>query len=91
MNSRLLVVYGKVVDDAKFGIILTGVFFGGLAASEQEADQLATKCVSSVQGGTGIPKISQMRGTDLRAAIKDAEHQFNRMADRWYDNEKIIR
>lgn len=55
-----VVAYAKVSIDKEDGIELQGVFFGGVAQDEHEADEIATACVNMVKGGTVLPGILQM-------------------------------
>ena len=43
-----VVAYAKVSIDKEDGIELQGVFFGGVAQDEHEADEIATACVNMV-------------------------------------------
>lgn len=86
----LLVLYAKIVDDKDIGIIMVGIYFGGLADSESEADEIARKCVSATQGGTAIPKIGPLANNDLMATIKHMIIVFDRLADRMYENERTV-
>lgn len=85
-----VVLYAKFVDDKEIGILMTGIFFGGIADSEREADEIGRRCVSSVQGGQIIPKISPIVNGDLQSTIKDMVGQFDKMADRMYENEQTV-
>ena len=86
----LVVMYAKVVDDKEIGVLMTGIYFGGLAETEAEADEIARKCVLSTQGGTAITRITPLAGNDLKGTVKHVESIFDRMADRMYENEAVI-
>lgn len=84
-----IIAYGKFVDDKDLGVMLSGVYFGGICESEEEADEVACKCVSETQGGMVVTKIIPFN-SDLRTAIKEIESHFDKMADQMYDNEDIL-
>lgn len=86
----LVVLYAKIVDDKEMGILMVGIYFGGLADNETEADEIARKCVVNTQGGTAITRISPLINEDLKATIKHMIEILDRMADRMYENEIIV-
>ena len=86
----LLVVYAKVVDDKRVGVIMTGVHFGGIVETENEADEVARVCVNSTQGSIIIPRIIELPPHKLCEIIKETEESFDRLATRMYENEKTI-
>lgn len=85
-----LVLYAKVVDDKDIGILMTGIYVGGVADSQQEADDIAKRCVSITQGGTAIPRIAKFYEGHLMDTVKSMAKIFDRLADRMYDNEQTI-
>lgn len=85
-----LVLYAKIVDDKDVGVMMTGIYIGGVAETQIEADEMARKCVSSTQGGTAIPRISRLQKGDLLESVKIMQKTFDRLADRMYDNERTI-
>lgn len=87
---KYMVMYAKMVDDKDMGIVMTGVYFGGVCDSEEEADILATKCVSETQGGLIIPKVAKMYTECVRSMASDLTHQFDKLADQMYENEKTL-
>ncbi len=86
----LVVMYAKVVDDKNMGILMVGIFFGGLADNENEADDIARRCVAATQGGTAVTRIATMINNDLMATVKHVVSIFDRMAERMYDNESVV-
>jgi hypothetical protein len=87
----LLIMYAKVVEDPELGSVMAGIYFGGMAEDQAEADKIAIHCVSDTQGGTALTKIVKVTpGQDLRKLIRDVERQFDVLADQMYRNEKII-
>jgi len=89
MINKYIVVYAKLVDDKDMGALLTGVYFGGVCDTEEEGDELATRCASDAQGCVIIPKVVPMRETNLCNVVKELEAQFDTMADHIYENEAI--
>jgi len=87
-EKKYIVLYARVVDDKEMGAIMTGIFLGGVRDTEEEADELATKCVSETQGGIIIPKVVRMNTDNLLDMIHNIEEQFEQMADSMYENEK---
>ena len=86
----LAVVYGKAVDDKELGIYIEGVFFGGVAQNQTEADQLARTCVNGTHGGTAIPKIMPVRGDNLHQVFSDAISRFNKVEREMIETENTL-
>lgn len=85
-----VVVYAKIVDDRDgLGALMTGVFVGGVAPTEEEATGIATDCTDTIQGGLVIPRVMEIRN-NMRDTIDDAMKIFNRMADDMYEVENAI-
>jgi len=85
-----LVVYCKISDDKSEGIELSTVYFGGVCATQEEADNVATECVSNTQGGIIIPRILQFEG-NMFDAIDEVIVQLDKMIQRMQDNDDIMR
>lgn len=89
---KYLVTYTKIANDKKLGSIMTGIYIGGIADNKDEADKIATHCVSKIQGGLIIPKITPINeNANLLNTVKEIEKQFDRMADAMLDNEQITK
>lgn len=88
--NRYAIVYAKFVDDKEIGTIMSGMFFGGIADSQEEADEIATKCVSETQGGIIIPKVLKMDTANILDAVRELEERFQKMAGQMYENEKTL-
>lgn len=69
---------------------MTGIFFGGVATDEPEANALAKRCVSATQGGTAIVRICEIVNDDLIGAKDRLLQIFDMMSDRMYENELTI-
>ncbi len=91
MADKYLVMYGKMADDKETGILLTGVYFGGVADTQEEADTIATKCVSESSSGMIIPKIAKMHTSNLVEIVNELSTQFQKMANSMYQNEKMLK
>jgi len=88
--AKFIVAYGKFVDDKDVGIILVGVYLGGVCDTQDDADTLATKCVSETQGGIIVTKVIEMRDMNIVKVLSEIEQQFDKMAEQIYDNERTI-
>jgi len=86
----LVVVYGKAIDDKEIGIYIEGVFFGGVAETQEEADQLARVAVNCTVGGTAIPKIIPIGDKNLHQIFKEAKMRFDKIEREMMETEAII-
>ena len=86
----LVVIYGKAVDDKEIGIYIEGVFFGGLAKCQEEADQLARTCVNCTVGGVAIPKIIPTCGKTLHEIFREAKVRFDKIEREMIETENIL-
>ena len=68
---------------------MSGVYFGGVASTVEEADKIAERCVAETQGGLVIPKVAKMHTDDLLEVIKVIEGRFDELAKQMYENERI--
>lgn len=82
-------MYAKFIDDSKLGILMVGIYFGGLCDTKIEADKMAVRCVKSNHSGMIMPRIMKMI-SPLHSSIKDMCDQFQQIANRIYDNEQTI-
>lgn len=74
---KFVVAYAKVSIDKEDGIELQGVYFGGIADAEAEADIIATECVNQIKGGTVLPAILQLHEPqDLLDLLDHAHTRF---------------
>jgi len=86
----LAVVYGKAVDDKELGVYIEGVFFGGIAQDQNEADQLARICVNGTHGGIAIPKIMPVAGDNLHRVFSDAVSRFDKVEREMVETEETL-
>lgn len=86
----LVVVYGKAVDDKELGIYIEGVFFGGIADTEEEADHLAKVCVNCTTGGVAIPRIIPAGNKNLHQIFKEAKIRFDKIEREMMETEDIL-
>jgi hypothetical protein len=84
------VIYGKAVDDKELGIYIEGVFFGGVAQSQDEAEQLARTCVNCTVGGTAIPKIIPVGDKNLHQIFREAKIRFDKIEREMMETEAIL-
>lgn len=87
--TMLVVIYGKVIDDKEIGIYIEGVFFGGVANSQEEADQLAKDCVNCT-GGVAIPKIIPIGDKNLHEIFLEALRRFDKIEREMIETEDIL-
>jgi hypothetical protein len=85
-----IILYAKVVDDKKNGPVLSGIYVGGARYTEEDADKLATRCVSETQGGMIIPKVMELRNDDFMYTIGLIQKQFYKMVVRMKENFDIM-
>lgn len=86
----LVVIYGKAVDDKEIGIYIEGVFFGGVARNQEEADQLAKTCVNCTVGGIAIPKIIPIGNKNLHEIFREAKIRFDKIEREMIETENIL-
>lgn len=89
--QQIVVAYAKVVEDKEDGIYVQGVFFGGIATTKEEAEQLARDCVNSVKGGTILPRLIHAPGekANVLAAMDVAAARFHQIERQMFDAEEI--
>lgn len=88
--DKWIVTYARIIIDKEHGIVLNGVYFGGIAGTNDEAETVAKECVNSIKGGTILPKIIKLSSECIIGAILDAETKFIEMANRMRDADNII-
>jgi hypothetical protein len=86
----LVVIYGKAIDDKEIGIYIDGVFFGGIAENQEDAEQLAKECVNYTVGGVAIPKIIPIGRKNLHEIFKEAKIRFDKIEREMIEAESII-
>ena len=86
----LVVIYGKAVDDKEIGIYIDGVFFGGVADNQEEADKLAKVCVNCTVGGVAIPKIIPIGDKTLHEIFREAKIRFDKIEREMMETEAIL-
>jgi len=89
--DKYIVLYAKLVDDKELGILMTGIYIGGVCETEAQADEIATRCVSETQGGLILPKVTEIGTDNILDVIKELERQFDKLADTMYENERILK
>jgi len=87
---KYVTLYAKVIDDKNMGMLMVGVYLGGVAETMEEAERIAEKCVDSNPNAIIIPKIFKYSDhSDIRELAKLGEAQFDKLAESMYENEKI--
>lgn len=88
--QEIVVAYAKVIEDKDDGIYLQGVFFGGIATTKGEAEQIARECVNSVKGGTILPKLIMTQGkANVLQAMEVAGKRFAQLEVKMFQAEEI--
>ncbi len=73
------VVYARL-NISKGDLDIHGIYFGGIAATQSEADALARACVNSTKSHMIIPKVMDMEdGANLIDVLYDAADKFETM------------
>lgn len=86
-----LVAYAKIVEDSN-GILLQGVYFGGIAAEYDTAAAIAKDCVNSTKGGTILPKVLKLVGKhQALEALYDAVDCFESVTASMVEADQTIR
>ena len=86
-----VVAYAKITEDKRKGISLSGVYFGGIGDTLEDAEQIARKCVNEIRGGTIIPKVLKIRGSyQVIPAMNEAFDRFCDIADQMIEADQII-
>jgi hypothetical protein len=73
------IIYARL-NINKGDLDLHGIYFGGLAKTPTEADQLARNCVNSTKTHMIIPKVMDITdGDNLIDVMYDAAEKFDKM------------
>lgn len=89
--EKFVVAYAKIIIDKETGIVLQGVFFGGLGQSQLDAERIARECVNTVRGGTIIPKIQKITSTGkIIDALYQAADKFERITSQMIEADQIL-
>lgn len=78
-------MYAKVSDDKKTGPSLAGIYFGGIRADEDDADDLASRCVDQTQGGLALVQVVPIKDS-FQETVKFAEAQLIRIVEQMREN-----
>jgi hypothetical protein len=89
--DKFIVAYAKIVVDRDDGIMLQGVYFGGIGDTLPEAENLARECVNTVRGGTILPKVLRVQGDHkVIDALYEATEKFERVTANMVETDQII-
>lgn len=90
-DVEYVVAYAKITESKEDGIVLEGVFFGGLGETLDEANKLARECVNNIRGGAIIPKIIPLTGDcQVIDALYDATENFEKIRDQMIEASDTI-
>lgn len=89
--SSRVIVYGKVVDDKEIGIYIEDIYFGGLAQTEEEEEEIKRYCANNIRGGYAVPKSFEIEGhNSLPQVFVEARRRFHDMERTMCENEQIL-
>lgn len=89
--EEFLVAYAKIVESDD-GIMLQGVYFGGIGPTYSEAEKIARDCVNSIRGGTIMPKVLKLhRREQVIDALFDATDSFEEITARMVEADETIK
>lgn len=90
MSQQFLVLYARITIDKNDGILLNGVYFGGVGLKE-EAEAIATDCVNIMRGGTILPKVVPIPDdVDFIELIYDVIDMFTDLVRNMIETQKTI-
>lgn len=91
MSKKFVVTFAKFTVDKDNGIVLQGVFLGGLEDTSEAAENLARDCVNTVRGGVIMPKVSELEDENtVIDALYDATEKFEKIVLNMVDANDII-
>lgn len=76
-----LIAYAKITENKFDGLVMEGIYFGGVAESFEHGENLARECASSIKGGTIIPKVFEMTSDCFIDALDTATSKFENIYD----------
>lgn len=80
VGVEYIVAYAKFVECKDNGSELSGVFFGGVGCTQEQAEIIARDCVNAARGGYILPKIVELTGPhQVIEALYDVEEQFEKL------------
>lgn len=92
MSEKHMVAYAKVVVDKEEGIVLSGVFFGGIGDTKEEAELIAKECVNTIRGGTIIPRVVKLDRDGLVIdSLYDVTEKFERIISQMVETDAIAK
>lgn len=92
MAEKYMVAYAKVVVDKDEGILLSGVFFGGIGDTKPEAELIAKECVNTIRGGTILPRVIKLERDGLVIdSLYDMTEKFERIVNQMVETDEIAK
>lgn len=89
---RYIVAYAKIVDSKEDGIVLNGVYYGGMGETLEEAEALAKECINNSKSGVAIiPKVMPLESSNcVVTALYNASDAFEKMTNQMIDAKSTI-
>lgn len=89
--EQYMVAYAKIVVDKEEGIILQGVYFGGISDTNEDAEKIARECVNSIRGGTILPKVIKLdEECQILDALYDVTARFDAITKGMVESDRIV-
>lgn len=76
-----LIAYVKITENKFDGLVLDGIYFGGVAKSVDRGEEIAKECANTIKGGTIIPKLFEIQNNDFVQALDAATAKFESIYD----------
>jgi len=91
-QQKFLVAYARINIDRMDGIVLSGVYFGAVCDTTEEAAAAAKKCVNTIRGGTILPRIFILdQEHNVINGLYDAMDKFERVVHNMQESDAIIK
>ena len=85
------VIYVKIVDNKKEGIIVNGPVVSDIKETEEEAKLEAKRLVAEARNSTIIPKIYQLNNiTDLETTVNESKLYFKSMHENMIEAKEAL-
>lgn len=89
--EKQVIVYGKIVDDKEDGVYIEDIYFGGIAKSAEEEEDIKKSCANNVRGGYAVPRTFTIDGNNsLPKVFSEARRRFNQIEREMMENELIM-
>lgn len=89
--SKRMIFMGKVVDDKEEGMYIEDTYFGGMAYSEQEEEEIKKSCIAN-KSSYYIPKTLYVRNNEpFSSVVLRAKRQFFLLERDMIETEDILK